>query len=89
MLIQTLRGDFKSQQESFNQRIEENDLYYRIRLIPGDDTMKEFVSRMEVYFSKKDFMLNKFIMDEQGNTTTTLFSNQKVNETLPADIFVW
>lgn len=89
LLTQTLKGDFASQKDMFNQEILENDLYYRIKLMPKDPTMKEFVSQMDVFFTKKDFMLASFIMDENGDTTRTIFSNQKINKELPPDIFNW
>ena len=89
LLTSTLKGDFKSQQAMFNQRLEENDIFYRMTLTPKDKSMQEFVSTMEVYFSKIDFMLSQFVMDENGDITKTVFSEQKINQQLPEGIFSW
>ncbi len=89
MMTQTITGDFISDESMFNQRILENDQYFLIQLTPKNKEVSEFVSKMDVYFSKPDFMLQKFVMDEQGDLTTTTFSNQKINEPLPNGVFEW
>jgi outer membrane lipoprotein carrier protein len=89
LLTQTLKGDFASQKNLFDQEVLENNKFYRIKLIPKDTALKDFVSQMDVYFAKDDMMLSSFIMDEQGDLTKTTFSDQKINEELPARIFDW
>jgi len=87
MLTNTLKGDFSSQVDMFDQRVEESDDHYRITLVPKESAMKEFVSELQVYFTKQDFMASKFIMNENGDMTITEFSNQKINASLPDNIF--
>ena len=89
LLTQTLKGDFASQKDLFDQEVLENESFYRIKLIPKDSKLKEFVSQMDVFFSKDDFMVSSFIMEEQGDITTTTFSEQKINQDLPINIFKW
>ena len=89
LLTSTLKGDFESQSEAFDQKLDENSTFYRMTLTPKDKSMLEFVSQMQVYFSKKDFMLTRFVMDENGDVTNTVFSEQKINAELPSDVFAW
>ena len=89
LLTNTLTGDFLSQETSFNQTFAENEQYYRIEMVPVEKELARFVSRMAIYFSKKDMMLRQFEMDENGDMTRTIFSNQKINEILPTGIFKW
>lgn len=89
LMTKTLRGDFSAQDDQFDQTIEENAEYYRMTLIPRDPAMAEFISSMSLYFSKPDFIMSKFVMDENGDTTTTTLSNQQINAGIGDEVFVW
>ncbi len=89
LMTNTLQGDFMTQKSMFDQSIEMNDKFYRISLTPKEEELKEFVSKMDIYFLKSNFMLHKFILDEYGDITTTTFSNQIINEEIPHGVFTW
>ncbi len=89
LLTSSLKGDFAATEDLFGQEFFENDLYYRISLIPQQMDMKEYLTQMDIYFEKEKFMLARFVMNENGDKTTTTFSDQKINKKLPADIFQW
>lgn len=89
LMTKTLRGDFSAQDDQFDQTIEENAESYRMTLIPRDPAMAEFISSMSLYFSKPDFIMSKFVMDENGDTTTTTLSNQRINAGIGDEVFVW
>jgi outer membrane lipoprotein-sorting protein len=66
----------------------EADGYYKAELIPADDVMKDYLSKIELKLNKTDFSVDELKMVEKsGDYTIITFRNKKLNEKIPADIF--
>lgn len=89
LMTKTLRGDVAADDGQFDKTVEENDKYIRLRMVPTDASMKSFISSMELYFSKDKFIMEKFVMDENGDKTTTTLSHQQINAPIDASVFAW
>ncbi|MCU0370865.1 MAG: outer membrane lipoprotein carrier protein LolA [Bacteroidales bacterium] len=62
--------------------------YFRAELIPGGAMMKDYLSRIELKLNKKDYSVDELKMFEKsGDYTLVTFSNKKLNEAIPSEIF--
>ncbi len=61
---------------------------YLVELVPSDAFMQDYISQMNIEFTKSDLLVNSIqIMESQGNSTLIEFSDTRVNERLPEDTF--
>lgn len=88
LLTRSLQGDVLSQSDKFSYEIMEGEKQYLVKLTPTDQKMKEYMTRIDVYFDKADMMVAGVDMHEQSEDMTSIrFSKRKINESVPADMF--
>jgi outer membrane lipoprotein-sorting protein len=62
--------------------------YYLARLVPEEAALKDYLTLIELKINKTDYSVEELKMYEKsGDFTHITFSNKKLNETVPADIF--
>jgi outer membrane lipoprotein carrier protein len=62
--------------------------YYKAELEPTGPMMKDYLTRIELKLNKSDYSVDELKMFEaSGDYTLITFRNNKLNETIPADIF--
>ena len=84
----SMRGDLDSGKVEFDSILKENNRFYLLELKPKKKQIKEYMTRIEVYFDKKDFLISKVIMHEQGSDLTKIFfKNKKINQTISENLF--
>ncbi len=67
----------------------ENSSSYKVKLRPKVAHLKEILSQVEMYFSKKDMSVYKVKMVENEDDYTEInFNNRKLNEKISEDIFI-
>ncbi len=62
--------------------------YYIVELVPSDAFMKDYITQMNIAFAKTDLQVGSIkILESQGNSTLIEFSDTRVNDPLPKDVF--
>ena len=75
-------------EEKFEMEAFENSSQYRVSLVPLDETMKEVISTMEIYFDKSDLAVAKVLMKESEKDYTVItFIDKKINEPIEESVF--
>lgn len=75
-------------QEKFDMEAFENSSQYRVSLVPLDETMKEVISTMEIYFDKSDLAVAEVLMKESEKDYTVItFIDKKINEPIEEAVF--
>jgi outer membrane lipoprotein-sorting protein len=90
MIINTINGDNICDNTNFNISFLKNshDGSYIAVLKPINKRIKANYSSIRVVLNGKDYLAEKVILNESnGDTTTLIFTNKKVNQTLPANSF--
>jgi outer membrane lipoprotein-sorting protein len=66
----------------------ENDRQYLVCLVPLSSGMAKVLSSISIYFERSDLSVSRLEMSEvSGDNTVILFTNRKLNEKIPPDIF--
>lgn len=61
---------------------------YKLELVPLDDNMKEFLSKIRLFINKGDLTADELYMIERsGDFTQIRFINKRLNEDIPEHIF--
>ena len=61
---------------------------FLITIMPQNQTVRNYISKMEIYLDKKDWSVNRLVMFESATDYTGyVFSEKKFNETIPAAVF--
>lgn len=75
-------------EEKFDMEAFENSSQYRVSLVPLDETMKEVISTMEIYFDKSDLAVAEVLMKESEKDYTVItFIDKKINEPIEEAVF--
>lgn len=75
-------------EEKFDMEAFENSTQYRVSLIPLDETMREVISNMEIYFDKTDLAVAEVLMKESEKDYTVItFTDKKINEPIEEAVF--
>ncbi|MBK8807654.1 MAG: outer membrane lipoprotein carrier protein LolA [Bacteroidales bacterium] len=75
--------------ERFAVTLYENNAFYMVKLLPKSPEVKEVIAEMFMYFDKTGFSVSKVKMVEKsGDYTLINFSNKKVNDPIPASVFI-
>lgn len=62
--------------------------HYVLELIPHDSNMKEFLEKILIYINQDDYSADElFMMERSADYTHIRFTNKKLNEDIPANIF--
>lgn len=79
MIVKSVQGDIH-EDENFEVKFFEGDKYYLVQMEPKEDSMKEFMNKIHIYFSKTDYSVEKVKMIElSGDYTSIEFTNRKLN----------
>ena len=88
LVISSINGDILENTKKFKTEFFENNNTVMVNLTPTQKSMQNFISKIQLVFSKNSFLVTKIEIFEGGDDTTTIqFENVKVNQTLPQDIF--
>jgi len=88
LVISSINGDILENTKKFKTDFFENNNSVMVNLTPTQKSMQNFISKIQLFFSKNSFLVTKIEIFEGGDDTTTIqFENVKVNQTLPQDIF--
>lgn len=88
LMIGMLQGKILNSNK-FNLEFFESKSEILAKLTPKSSEMNDFLSTMNLYFSKTDYNVTKIIMDESsGDFTKIVFSNRKTNIEIPNSKFL-
>ena len=74
--------------EKFEMKAFENSTQYLVSLVPLENTMKEVISTMEIYFDKSDLAVAEVVMKEnESDYTVITFIDKKINEAIEESVF--
>ena len=73
---------------NYQATLKQQNNYYIVHFETVNDAMKEYISSIDLYFTKKTYLMEKIKMNEaSGDNTLIVFKNQKINQPLKEDIF--
>ncbi len=88
LIINSVKGNLLMD-KNFSVEAYENSNSYKVLLSPKVAHLKEILSKVEMYFSKKDMSVYKVKMIENEEDYTEIsFNNRKLNEKISEDIFI-
>jgi outer membrane lipoprotein-sorting protein len=88
LVISSINGDILENTKKFKTDFFENSNVVVVNLTPTSKSMQNFISKIQLYFSKNSFLVTTIEIYEGGEDTTTIqFENVKVNEMLPLRLF--
>lgn len=86
LIVDMVRGNITD--ERFEMVAFESNSQYLVRLVPKDESMKEVIATMEIYFSKSDLAVAEVIMKESEKDYTVItFIDKKINEAIEDSVF--
>jgi outer membrane lipoprotein-sorting protein len=87
-ITNSLQGDVWGTTKDFTPILLENEALYLIQLTPQTDQMSEYLTKIEVYFNKKNHQLEQVILFENGEDFTKIaFKNQLINSEIEDALF--
>lgn len=79
MIVKSVQGDIH-EDENFNVNFYQSVDNYMVQLEPKEDSMREYLNKIHIYFSKTDYAVEKVKMVElSGDYTSIDFLNRKLN----------
>jgi outer membrane lipoprotein carrier protein len=88
MIISSIQGDLLLEEQDYRYEFKESSQQYLVELYPKQAKVQEFMQRIQVYFSKKDYSVQQLQMVEQsGDFTRIIFKNKKINGTISDTVF--
>ncbi|MBI4648302.1 MAG: outer membrane lipoprotein carrier protein LolA [Bacteroidia bacterium] len=87
MMVGMVNGDILNNKE-FQLSYFENNINYRVNLVPANKEMKEYISTIEIYLNKKDMSVDEIrISDPGGDYTNIFFKNKRLNQPVSDEKF--
>ncbi|MBT3208319.1 MAG: outer membrane lipoprotein carrier protein LolA [Bacteroidetes bacterium] len=88
LIISSVKGSLL-EEDKFEIDAFENSTTYFVSLIPLDEEMKNILNKIELYFDISSLNISKVKMIENEDDYTIIsFTNRKLNESVPANIFI-
>ena len=88
LVTSSINGDILENTKKFTIEYQENNNFVLIHLTPIPKSMKNFISKIKLYFNKTNYLVSKIeILESEEDTTTIQFENVKVNQTINPQIF--
>jgi len=88
MIISSIQGNLLLEEQDYRYEFKESNQQYLVELFPKQANVQEFMQRIQVYFSKKDYSVQQLQMIEQsGDFTRIIFSNKKINGNISDTFF--
>ena len=89
MMISSIQGDLLVDQSDYKYEFKESSSYFLVEMYPKEKKVKEFLERIKIYFSKKDYSVEQVKMVEQsGDYTLMKFKNKKLNASISDKTFI-
>lgn len=86
LIVDMVRGNITN--ENFEFEAFENSSSYLVSLKPKDETFREIISSMDIYFSKSDLTVSEVFMKENENDYTVItFIDKKINVPIEDQVF--
>lgn len=83
-----MTGNISAIGAGFRTSVQESASDYRLTIIPQSQTVRSYISKMEIHLDKSDMSVNRLVMYENGTDYTAyIFSEKKFNEKIPASVF--
>lgn len=83
MVIQSIQGDVLMAGEDYAYQFLENSNQVLVKMQPKKKGAKDFMSEIQVYFSKKDYAVEQVkMLEESGDYTLIKFKNKQTNASL-------
>lgn len=84
----SLQGNVWGDSKDFTPILFENDNLYLIQLTPETAQVKEYLTKIEVFFDKKTYQLERVILFENGGDFTKIsFKNHEINGEIENTLF--
>ena len=84
----SLQGNVWANAKDFEPILLESEALYLIQLLPQTAQMKEYFTKIEVYFNKKNYQLEQVILFENGGDFTKIaFKNNVINGEVKEALF--
>jgi len=88
IMIRSVDGTIITDKSAFDTELFENRTELQAVLRPKTKALGALFESIKLYFSKKNYQVNKIEMNEEmGDVTTIVFKNQKFNEHIENKIF--
>ena len=89
MMVSSMKGDLLVDQSDYKYVFKESSSAYLVEMYPKEKKVQEFLKSIKIYFSKKDYSVQKVKMEEQsGDYTLMKFKNQKINGSISDKTFI-
>lgn len=89
ILGKILQGNVLNDKNDFSCSFYENDLNYKLVLVPKAKDIRNFIKDIDLYLEKKQFSVSRLLLDEvSGDNTDILFNNRKINIEISDDKFI-
>jgi len=73
---------------NYHATLSENDSYFVVNFETVNKSMKEYISSIDLYFTRTGYLMEKIKMNEtSGDNTVITFKNQKLNQPVSDDVF--
>jgi len=84
----SMQGKVWGDSKDFTPSLFENEELYLIQLTPETEQMREYLTKIEVFFDKKSYQLEQVILLENGGDFTQIsFKNRKINGEVEEALF--
>ncbi len=88
LIVSTVKGNILKNPD-FTVTLYQNSKFYMVILVPKEKQMLDYLSKIEIYFYKSNYSVNRFVMYESATDYTSIvFINKKVNEKIPDSNFI-
>lgn len=87
MLKSSLQGTVLNEQDKFSYELLENSTHTLVKLTPKIKQMKDYISRMDIYFDKKSQLVSRIDMHEGEDLTTIQLKGCKINQPISEKLF--
>ena len=88
LIAACMTGNLSAMGSGFKTVVMESKSDFLITITPQSQTVRNYISMMEIYLDKQDYSVNRLVMYEnETDYTGYVFSEKKFNETIPFAVF--
>lgn len=89
LIVNSVQGNVL-REDKFDISYYENEKLYLAKLKPKEKSLQEYIERIDIYFEKSDFTVNKLQLHEpEGDYTMITFNNKELNGSIPDNEFTF
>jgi len=87
IIVGSINGNLFSSKD-FNSKFYESATQWKVEMVPGNKTMRNFISTIVIVLEKKDCTATRIEMNEPGGDSTVLsFTSKELNKALNSTVF--